>query len=402
MDQLGTLFILLTLPNYLKLLCNNDNILNFPIVFAEASVDNSESVGCGCGSNLNRNKHSDNGENSLGNSGTEGKYGSCKTNRLIPNEKVESSFFSDVCFVSSFRTILKPFLKQRQSRGEKMVFIKGKQFFMGTDEPIVTADGESPERTVKVDNFFMDAYEVNNAQFKQFVDDTNYITEAERFGDSFVFEPLISEKVKSSITQAVAGAPWWLPVKASSWRNPEGPDSNIEDRMNHPVVHVSWNDAVAFCAWAGKRLPTEAEWEFACRSSLDRRLFPWGNKMMPNDKHRMNIWQGEFPLNNTALDGFVSTAPVDQFPSNSFGLHNMVGNVWERTSAWWAVRHTKKYLDNPKGPTSGTEKVKKGGSYLCHKSYCYRYRCAARSQNTPDSSAGNLGFRCAASIPTID
>uniref|UniRef100_A0A3Q3K2Q2 Sulfatase-modifying factor enzyme-like domain-containing protein n=1 Tax=Monopterus albus TaxID=43700 RepID=A0A3Q3K2Q2_MONAL len=255
--------------------------------------------------------------------------------------------------------------------------------------------GEGPQRPVHVDSFYMDIQEVTNRQFQNFVNATGYVTEAEKFGDSFVFEGILSETVKNQITQAVAAAPWWLPVKGASWRHPEGPDSNITDRLNHPVIHVSWMDAVAYCSWASKRLPTEAEWEYACRGGLRDRLYPWGNKLNPKGQHYANLWQGDFPSHNSGEDGYIKTSPVMSFPSNGFGLYDMVGNAWEWTSDWWAVHHTTDQQHNPKGPPSGTDKVKKGGSYMCHKSYCYRYRCAARSQNTPDSSASNLGFRCA-------
>ncbi|XP_074861436.1 formylglycine-generating enzyme [Carettochelys insculpta] len=280
----------------------------------------------------------------------------------------------------------------------QMALIPAGKFSMGTDEPEIKQDGEWPARKVHVSQFYMDRYEVSNLEFEKFVNATGYITEAEKFGDSFVFEGMLSEEVKSEIHLAVAAAPWWMPVKGANWRQPEGPDSNISKRMDHPVLHVSWNDAVAYCTWVGKRLPTEAEWEYSCRGGLENRLFPWGNKFQPKGQHYANIWQGKFPVSNTGEDGYTGTAPVTAFPPNGYGLYNIVGNAWEWTSDWWAVHHSADETHNPKGPPSGTDRVKKGGSYMCHKSYCYRYRCAARSQNTPDSSASNLGFRCAADI----
>ncbi|XP_020035655.2 formylglycine-generating enzyme isoform X4 [Castor canadensis] len=260
----------------------------------------------------------------------------------------------------------------------KMVAIPAGVFTMGTDDPQIRQDGEAPARRVTIDAFYMDAYEVSNAEFEKFVNATGYLTE-------------------------VAAAPWWLPVKGANWKHPEGPDSTVLHRPDHPVLHVSWNDAVAYCTWAGKRLPTEAEWEYSCRGGLQNRLFPWGNKLQPRGQHFANIWQGEFPVTNTGEDGFRGTAPVDAFPPNGYGLYNIVGNAWEWTSDWWTVYHSVEETVNPKGPPSGRDRVKKGGSYMCHKSYCYRYRCAARSQNTPDSSSSNLGFRCAADrVPTMD
>ncbi|XP_044307836.1 formylglycine-generating enzyme isoform X1 [Varanus komodoensis] len=285
---------------------------------------------------------------------------------------------------------------RKMRAGRLMASIPAGVFTMGTDEPAIRQDGEWPARRVHIHHFYMDRYEVSNAEYEKFVNATGYLTEAERFGDSFVFEGMLSEQVKSGIHQAVAVAPWWLPVKGANWRHPEGPDSDISNRMDHPVLHVSWNDAVAFCTWAGKRLPTEAEWEYSCRGGLENRLFPWGNKLHPGGQHYVNIWQGEFPRNNTGEDGYKGTAPVAAFPPNGYGLYNIVGNAWEWTSDWWDVHHSSDETYNPKGPPKGTDRVKKGGSYMCHKSYCYRYRCAARSQNTPDSSASNLGFRCAA------
>ncbi|XP_011915334.1 PREDICTED: sulfatase-modifying factor 1 isoform X2 [Cercocebus atys] len=322
---------------------------------------------------------------------------------------------------------------ERPLAHSKMVPIPAGVFTMGTDDPQIKQDGEAPARRVTIDAFYMDAYEVSNAEFEKFVNSTGYLTEAEKFGDSFVFEGMLSEQVKTNIQQAcpvisldcvlvldVVAAPWWLPVKGANWRHPEGPDSTIQHRPDHPVLHVSWNDAVAYCTWAGKRLPTEAEWEYSCRGGLHNRLFPWGNKLQPKGQHYANIWQGEFPVTNTGEDGFQGTAPVDAFPPNGYGLYNIVGNAWEWTSDWWTVHHSVEETLNPpkkknkncsshqclissKGPPSGKDRVKKGGSYMCHRSYCYRYRCAARSQNTPDSSASNLGFRCAADrLPTMD
>jgi len=279
---------------------------------------------------------------------------------------------------------------------EAMVRISSGTFFMGTNEAVFPNDGEMPARPHRISGFYLDPKEVSNDDFFEFVASTGYVTEAETFGNSFVADYYLSDEVKSTIEQAVASAPWWLPVEGADWRHPEGKGSTIENRGSHPVVHVSWNDATEFCRWAGKRLPTEAEWEMACRDGKPDRLFPWGNKWKPRDQFYGNIWTGEFPATDTGEDGFVGAGPVDIFPQTKTGLHNMIGNVWEWTSDWWTIKHTRSEIDNPQGAESGTDKVKKGGSFMCHKDYCYRYRCAARSQNTPDSSAHNLGFRCAA------
>jgi formylglycine-generating enzyme len=188
-------------------------------------------------------------------------------------------------------------------------------------------------------------------------------------------------------TEGVMDAPWWRKVEGASWRHPEGAASRIDERVDHPVVHISWNDANAYAAWTRTRLPSEAEWELAARGGLQRKAFPWGDELQPGGEHRMNVWQGEFPARNTAEDGFIGTAPVSAFPPNGFGLHNATGNVWE----WTADR------SGMRGVTaSGREGlVQKGGSYLCHHSYCRRYRVGARQASTPDSSSGNVGFRCA-------
>nr|WP_096440908.1 formylglycine-generating enzyme family protein [Alteribacter populi] len=291
--------------------------------------------------------------------------------------------------------------KGKQVRhGENLINLCGGEFYMGTnDEEGFTLDGEGPIRKVKLSPFAIDRYTITNKQFKEFIEDTGYVTDAERFCWSFVFHLLVSDEVKKSVKQAVKETPWWLVIEGATWRNPEGPDSSIEPRLNHPVVHVSSNDALAYCEWSGKRLPTEAEWEYAARGGLSKAKYPWGNKLLIDEKHQCNIWQGNFPTNNTAADGFISTAPVNSYSPNGFGLYNVSGNVWEWCSDWYSNEQPRgKVIINPKGPEKGIAKVMKGGSYLCHTSYCNRYRVASRIGNTPDSSTGNIGFRCAVDL----
>lgn len=276
-----------------------------------------------------------------------------------------------------------------------MVQMPGGSFQMGTDDREgYPADGEGPVRTIRLSPFWIDATTVSNEQFGQFVEATGYVTEAERFGWAFVFAGLLPDDFPP--TRGVAQAPWWRQVYGAVWRHPEGPHSSIAGRERHPVIQVSWNDALAYAAWAGKRLPTEAEWEFAARGGLEHKRFPWGDELTPDGEHRMNVWQGTFPARNSAEDGFLGTAPVDAFPPNSYGLFNMTGNVWEWCADWFhPTFHITGPRRNPRGPKSGASRVMRGGSYLCHRSYCYRYRVAARTSNTPDSATGNLGFRCA-------
>jgi formylglycine-generating enzyme required for sulfatase activity len=283
-----------------------------------------------------------------------------------------------------------------------MLSLPGGTFLMGTDYAgAFPQDGEGPVRAVTVAAFQIDRYPVTNQLFGRFVEGTGYKTDAERFGWSFVFWSHLSKKRFSELVEdTVAAAPWWCKVPGASWSAPEGPGSDVSLRGDHPVVHVSWNDAQAYCEWSGQRLPTEAEWEYAARGGLEQKLYPWGDKLRPNGEHWCNIWQGEFPRVDTAEDGYAGTCPVNAFPPNNFGLYSVAGNTWE----WCADRFDATYHrtasgDNPKGPPQGTARVMKGGSFLCHKSYCNRYRVAARSSNTPDSSTANMGFRCAYSKP---
>jgi formylglycine-generating enzyme required for sulfatase activity len=277
-----------------------------------------------------------------------------------------------------------------------MLALPGGEFLMGSEDSFAyPQDGEGPVRQVCLEPFWIDARAVSNAEFARFAKATGYVTDAERFGWSFVFGGLLPDDFPP--TRAVAQAPWWRQVEGADWRHPEGPQSDCEDRLDHPVVHVSWNDAQAYCEWAGKRLPTEAEWEDAARGGLEGRVFPWGDELEPGGTHRMNVWQGTFPNHNACDDGFYGTCPVGEFEPNGYGLYNATGNVWEWCADWFSRSHACEERTNPRGPESGTHKATRGGSYLCHASYCLRYRVAARNPLTPDSSTGNVGLRCARS-----
>lgn len=274
--------------------------------------------------------------------------------------------------------------------------IPGGFFDMGARRSTFPADLDSPRRKVRVRAFLISPHTVSNAEFARFVAATGWRSVAEREGWSYVFHLFLG--VGAARFRHPPGLPWWRAVPGAFWAAPEGPGSDTAGRADHPAVHVSWFDALAYCTWAGLRLPTEAEWERAARGGLERRKFPWGDTREPGGAHRMNVWQGRFPHENTAADGHVGTAPVDAFAPNGYGLYNMTGNVWE----WVADRFGPPPsaaggpIVDPRGPNEGAQRVQRGGSYLCHDSYCDRYHVHSRSPNPPDTSTGNLGFRVAA------
>jgi formylglycine-generating enzyme len=281
---------------------------------------------------------------------------------------------------------------------EGMVPIPAGIFLMGTDGNYgFPADGEGPAHPVELKAFHLDATCVTNERFSAFVNATGYKTDSERFGWSFVFQGQLSPALLAkSVRSTVLGSEWWRRVEGATWRHPEGPGSNVKQRWAHPVVHVSWLDATAYAQWAGKRLPTEAEWEYAARGGLVQQRFPWGDDLEPGGRHMMNVWQGVFPTHNTEADGFYGTAPARSYRANGYGLYQMTGNVWEWCADWFDPGYYRSSERiNPTGPASGERRVMRGGSFLCHASYCNRYRTDARSSNTPDSATGNLGFRCA-------
>uniref|UniRef100_A0A3P9IL93 Inactive C-alpha-formylglycine-generating enzyme 2 n=1 Tax=Oryzias latipes TaxID=8090 RepID=A0A3P9IL93_ORYLA len=262
------------------------------------------------------------------------------------------------------------------------VNIPGGRLLMGT-HAADGRDGESSIREVEIQPFGMDKYPVTNAQFRDFVRSQKYRSEAETFGWSFVFQDFVSEELKSKVTQTIEFAPWWLPVEKVFWRQPAGPGSGIRERLDFPVVQVSWNDAQAFCRWKGQRLPTEEEWEWAARGGLQGRTYPWGNKFQVN---RTNLWQGPFPDGDTAEDGYHGLAPVTAFPpQNNYGLYDMMGNTWEWTSSVFLAAKQMFVL--------------RGASWIdtADGSANHKARVTTRMGNTPDSASDNLGFRCAAS-----
>ena len=305
---------------------------------------------------------------------------------------------------------------RRPAAGRDMVRIPGGSFRMGSDHHYPE---ESPSHVVAVDGFLIDRYAVTNRDFARFVRQTGYVTVAERPPDqarhrgarpdqpapaSFVFVP---PRHRVDLRDPYQ---WWAYLPHADWRRPQGPGSSVTAEPDHPVVHIAWADAVAYATWSGVRLPTEAEWEFAARGGLDGAPYAWGEEFDPDGRHLANTWQGEFPIENTAADGYEGTAPVGRYPANGYGLYDMIGNVWEWTADWYAdhsrVAHACCVVSNPRGGRQADShdpaalgarmprKVVKGGSHLCAPNYCRRYRPAARTPQAVDTSTSHLGFRC--------
>jgi sulfatase modifying factor 1 len=309
-----------------------------------------------------------------------------------------------------------------------MVRIPGGEFTVGNDSDLGRPD-EKPAHRVRVDGFWMDATEVTNAQFGAFVEATGHVTTAEK--------PVDLEEIMKQMPPGTAIPPkerlvpgalvftptsgpvplidfsqWWRWTPGANWRHPEGPESSIDGKDDHPVVQVSWDDAVAYARWAGKRLPTEAEWEFAARGGLEGKPYVWGEDPFSDKQPQANIWQGRFPYKNTASDGHERTAPVKSYPANGYGLYDMAGNVWEWCGDWYQIdlyRHRagEGLIVNPTGPEKSFDprqpysplRVQKGGSFLCNDSYCTRYRPSARHGCTPDTGMSHIGFRCVLDTP---
>ena len=308
-------------------------------------------------------------------------------------------------------------------RRKDMVWIPGGRFTMGA---LATVADEFPPHEVELSGFWMDAAEVTNRQFAEFVSATGYVTTAERTPELRSVQPgskleklvilpefntpgSICSRLLSSredIDPERGAYSWWQYVAGADWRHPEGPDSGIADLNDHPVVHVSWLDAQAYCDWAGKQLPTEAQWEYAARGGHAGEVYPWGDERNPDGKWRNNIWQGEFPIKDTGEDGFTRTAPVRTFMANDFGLFDMSGNVWEWCSDYYEPEYySVSPTQNPAGPNSSFDpqepdiikRVQRGGSFMCSDQYCVGYRNGARMKGEEDSGAFHTGFRCVAS-----
>ena len=316
---------------------------------------------------------------------------------------------------------------------EGMVWIPGGSFYQGAlDNDTLALIHEKPRHLVHIDGFYMDISPVTNKEFRDFVKETGYITTAERdvnWGELARQLPpgtdkphdsllkagsLIFSKTKKPITDFSDFSQWWKWKIGANWKKPRG-DNDISGKDNYPVVHISYEDALSYCKWAGRRLPTEAEWEYAARANRDDAIYYWGNDH-DSLKYKANTWEGQFPFENSKIDGYENLAPIKSFPANDFGLYGMSGNVWEWTSDWYNVNYYKDLLEdkaachNPKGATHAfnpnniyaQEKVIKGGSFLCNINYCISYRISAKMSSTPDTSLEHLGFRTVAAKNTIN
>ena len=282
----------------------------------------------------------------------------------------------------------------------RLVHLPGGRFIMGSDaKEGFAGDGEGPAREVELSPFAIGETTVTNREFREFVRATHYITDAEQAGTSFVFYLQVDPQRRAAMRRISRELPWWLEVEGACWQRPQGPGSGIQDSLDHPVVHVSWTDATAYCAWAGLRLPTEARWEYAARGGLVQARYPWGNEFEPGGQRQCNTWQGVFPAQ--PQPGWTpGPMAARSFEANGYGLYQMVGNVWQWCADGFNPRyHQETALHDPRVDAATGQRAQRGGSFLCHDSYCDRYRVAARSSNAPMSATSHCGFRVAGDTP---
>jgi formylglycine-generating enzyme required for sulfatase activity len=336
---------------------------------------------------------------------------------LIVNQK-NNKTLNDSIYVESIDSIYP----------DSMVVIEQGIFSMGASDQNGALNREYPIHKVKVNSFLMDIHEVTNAQFKTFIDESGYITTAEKKIDWEVLKKQLPKNtpkpddkllepgslvfsMPNEVSSLIDFSQWWKWTKGASWKHPNGPNSSIIGLENHPVVHISYQDAVEYAKWYGKRLPTEAEWEWAARGGLKNKIYPWGNENVNKGEAKCNFWSGNFPLENNKKDGYLLTAPVMNYPANKYGLYDMAGNVWEICSDWYDANYYSSLMKNtlttdPKGPKTwkyprepnDPKKVVRGGSFLCNDSYCSSYRASARMPYSKDTGMSHTGFRCVKDI----